>query len=186
MKTAARENPGSPFLYRGPMACFRTKVRQQTCPLWAYILFQDKSPPTNLPAVGLWLVSEQMPANKPARPWAYILFQDKSPPTNLPAVGLWLDLKQKSANQPARRGPMACFKTKVRQRTRQPWAYGLFQDKSPPTNPPAVGLWLVSGQMSANEPVRCGPIACFRAKVRQQTCPSWAYGSFQDKSPPIR
>ncbi|MEE3482266.1 MAG: hypothetical protein VZQ80_09815, partial [Lachnospiraceae bacterium] len=57
--------------------------------------------------------------------WAYIKFQDKCPPINPGPLGLWLDIKQMSADLAWAFGPMACFRTKVRQSCLILWAYGL-------------------------------------------------------------
>ena len=185
----------------GPMACFRTKGRRPACGSWAYGLFQDKWPPACRLPLGLWLVSRQKAASLLAtlgpmacfnskvrqlacRPWAYGLFQFKSPPACLPPLGLWLDSRQMSASLPATLGPMACFNSNVRQLAGCPWAYGLIQDKCPPACLLPLGLWLVSIQKSASLPTAFGPMACFNSKVRQLAGCPWAYGLFQDKSPP--
>ena len=63
-------------------------------------------------------------------------------------------------------GSMACFAAKVRQLTFRPWAYSLFQDKSPPARLPALGRWLALRQKSAMIAPACGFITCFKTKVR--------------------
>ena len=185
------------------MASFRTKVRQLACHPWAYSKNQDKSPPARLPPLGLWQVSRQKSANPPAtlgpissfstkvrQPachlWAHSKFQDKSPPARLPPLGLYQVSGQKPASWPATLGPIAGFRTKVRQLACPPWAYSKNQDKSPPTLLPPLGLYQVSRQKSASLPATLGPIAGFKTKARQLACHPWAYGKFQDKSPPTR
>ena len=99
-------------------------------------------------------------------------------------LGLWLVSGQMAARLPATLGPMACFWTNGRQLACRPWAYGLFQNKSPPACLLPLGLWLVSGQMAASLPAALGPMACFRTNGRYLACDPWAYGLFQGKSPP--
>ena len=163
--TAARGNPGPPFCVVG---------------LWLVSRQMSATQPTSFGPIGAGKTNVRHPANKL---WAYRCRQDKSPPPSQQALGLQAEARQMSATQPTSFGPTGAGKTNVRQAACRSWAYGLFQDKCPPSCLPALGLWLVAGQMSATQPTSFGPTGG-RTKVRQIACKLWAYRRRQDKCPP--